>query len=447
MSTHPDPDETRIRLRAVLDAQFTLLLVVCVVLAAAGGALVYGTYVDPGTETESQEISSWSYDAGYDHSAEVTEPNEVFPVGDVLENRETYFTRIAPDLDVAAELVYAAEQSEDVRIEIESELVIRNVGDGVVYWEETQPLASTTVEDPEPGEPVAAEFTLNSGEIDQRATSIEEDLGASPGRTEAFVSTEMELEGTLNGESITRSPSLEFGIDHAGDTYTVGDPGPESESDTVPQEVTQEVERTYGPLRTIGGPLLLVVGIVAGAGLSYARYEGSLDVSEAERAYLSYRDDRSEFDEWITRIRLPPEAHDRPVAYADSLRDLVDFAIDNETGVIEDPDTGAFHAVTGEFVYTYQRPDAPVQHTDADGPAESAESAESATAGEAVTNDEDGTDDGTVLDMPPSEADGGESEPHSSPDPFDTGPVETAGSDGSPAADGADDDPSTKDGD
>jgi len=147
----------------------------------------------------------------------------------------------------------------------------------------------------------------------------------------------MELEGTLNGESITRSPSLEFGIDHAGDTYTVGDPGPESESDTVPQEVTQEVERTYGPLRTIGGPLLLVVGIVAGAGLSYARYEGSLDVSEAERAYLSYRDDRSEFDEWITRIRLPPEAHDRPVAYADSLRDLVDFAIDNETGVIEDP--------------------------------------------------------------------------------------------------------------
>ncbi|MBP1923506.1 hypothetical protein J2751_002548 [Halorubrum alkaliphilum] len=121
MSTQPDPDETRIRLRALLDAQFTLLVIVCVVLAAAGGVLVYGTYVDPGTETESQEVSSWSYDAGYDHSAEVTEPNEVFPVGTVLEDRETYFTRIAPELDVAAELVYAAEQSEDVRVDIESE--------------------------------------------------------------------------------------------------------------------------------------------------------------------------------------------------------------------------------------------------------------------------------------------------------------------------------------
>ncbi|MBP1923507.1 hypothetical protein J2751_002549 [Halorubrum alkaliphilum] len=299
-----------------------------------------------------------------------------------------------------------------------------------MYWEETEPLEPVSVEDPEPGEVVAAEFTLNSSAIDERATSIEEDLGASPGQTDAIVSTEFELEGQLNGETITRSPSLELEIDHAGDTYTVDDPDPASE--TVPQEVTREVERTYGPLRTIGAPILLVIGVVAGVGLSYGRYEGLLEVSDTERAYLSYRDDRSEFDEWITRIRLPPEAHDRPVAYADSLRDLVDFAIDNETGVIEDPDTGAFHAVTGEFVYTYRRPDPPARRSDPDG----TEAASAATGG-TVNGDEtaddgtaanDGTaadDGGSLLDMAPSDGD-------SSRDPFDPDPAETSRSEGRP---------------
>ena len=384
MSTDSDPDETRIRLRAMLDAQFTLILIVCVILAAAGGFLVYGTYVDPGTEEETREVSSWSFDAEYTHSAEVTEPNEVFEVGSVLENRETYFTRIAPELDVVAGIEYAAEQSEDVEVSVESVLVIQNAGDGVVYWEETEPLASTTVENPDPGEPVVAEFTLDSSEIDQRASSIEEDLGASPGQTETFVSTQIELEGTLNGEPITRSPSLELGIDHAGDTYTVDDPGPES--DTVSQDVTESVEQTHGPLRSIGGPLLLVIGVVAGAGLSYARHEDRLGVSEAERAYLSYRDDRSEFGEWITRIRLPPEAHDRPEAHAESLRDLVDFAIDNETGVIEDPETGAFHAVTGEFVYTYRRP-AVTASDPADDGSEGGETADDASTEEGSESD------------------------------------------------------------
>ena len=415
MSTQSDPDETRIRLRAVLDAQFTLLLVGCLVLAAAGGFLVYGTYVDPGTEEETRTVSSWTVDSEYVHAAEVTAENPVFEVGSTLENRETYFSRIAPQLDVAAEASYTAEQSENVRIDVESELVIRNVGDGVEYWEERETLAETTVEDVEPGETVGAEFTLDSAAIDQQASDIEEDLGASPGQTETEVLTTVELEGTLNGEAATYTRSMEFGIDHGGDTYTVNDPGPQS--DTTSQEVTETVERTYGPLRSIGAPLLLVIGVVAGAGLSYARYEGRLAVSDAERAYLSYRDDRSEFDEWITRIRLPPAAHDRPVAYADSLRDLVDFAIDNDTGVVEDPDTGAFHAVTGDFVYTYRRPDPPVHRS---------------TGEDSAGPDADAAEDGVGVDADP--LDDGEGST------VDTADVGTSVADKNIGADGEDDD-------
>ncbi len=417
----------------MLDAQFTLIVVVCVVLAAAGGFLVYGTYVEPGTETETQTVSSWTVDTEHVHAAEVTEPNAVFPVGSTLENRETYFTRVAPELDVAVETTYDADQADDVRIEAESELVIRNVGDGIEYWEERETLASTAVEDVDPGEPVAAEFTLDSAEIDQQAAAIEDDLGASPGQTETEVVTTVQLEGTLNGDAATFSRSSTFGIEHGGDTYTVTDPGVESE--TVPQQVTEEVEQTYGPLRSIGAPLLLLIGVVAGAGLSYARYEGALEVTEAERAYLSYRDDRSEFDEWITRIRLPPEVHDRPEASADSLRDLVDFAIDNDVGVVEDPATGAFHAVTGEFIYTYRRPDPPARRTATDDHAEAS----------AVDEDGVGPADGADTGSPPDDGANTGSPPDDEPLVSETTDVSTSVDDKNVGADEEDGDGSERD--
>ncbi|GAA0514238.1 hypothetical protein SAMN04488066_103155 [Halorubrum aquaticum] len=373
MSTLPDPDdpigpdgsragpdETRLRARAFLDAQFSVLLVVCLLVAAAGGGLVYTTHVDPGTETQTRTVSSWNVETEYVHSAEVTEPSPVFSIGDELTNRETYFASVAPELDVAAQTTYTADSAESVDVTLESTLVVRNVGgeeSGTVYWEQREAVDSTTATDVGPGETVSAPFTLNSTAIDERVATIEEELGASPGETETFVVTDVEVAGTLNGENVTYTRSVQFGISHEGATYTVSDPGVQSDGDE--QQVTETVERTYGPLRGVGGPLTLLVGLLGVAGLGYARYEGLIGIDEAEREYLSFRDDRSEFDEWITRVRLPPEAHDRPEAYADGLRDLVDFAIDNDTGVVEDPNTGAFHAVSGEFVYTYRPPLAP----------------------------------------------------------------------------------------
>jgi hypothetical protein len=153
-------------------------------------------------------------------------------------------------------------------------------------------------------------------------------------------------------------------VTHGGDTYSVSEPG--VQSDTTERTEPETVDREYGALRSFGGPLLLLVGLAGAGGVTYARREYDLALTEAERAYLSYRDDRSEFAEWITTFRLPASVHERPTAEAGSLRDLVDFAIDNDTGVVEDPETGAFHAVAGEFVYTY-RPPAPAT---GDGPAD-----------------------------------------------------------------------------
>jgi len=375
-----DPNERRLRLRAVLNAQSTAILVACLLLAAVGAGLVYTTHVDPGTETLTVESQ-------YEHSATVTEPNAVFETGAVLDGRSTYFTRIAPELDVDVATSYAASSAENVTVELDSVLVIRNVGEGdTVYWRQTEPLASETVSGVAPGETVNASFTLNSTAIDGRVASIEEQLGASPGETETFVATEVAVDGSIGGVPTASTQTLDMPVTHGGDTYSVEDPGVQSDTTSRSEQVT--VEREYGVLRSFGGPLLLLVGLAGAGGIRYAAREHDLALTPAERDYLSYRDDRSEFAEWITTFRLPSSVHERPTAEAGSLRDLVDFAIDNDTGVVEDPETGAFHAVSGEFVYTY-RPPAPTVADE--GEADGAEAGERPTV-------EDASDDGEPAD-------------------------------------------------
>ena len=350
-------DERRLRLRAVLNAQSTAILVVCLLLVAVGAGLAYTTHVDPGTETESRTVSSLTVESEYRHSAAVTEPNAVFETGTVLDERNTYFARVAPELDVTVATSYAAPTAENVTVEVGSALVMRNVGEeGTVYWRETEPLTSETSSSVSPGETVNASFALNSTAIDERVASIEDELGASPGETETFVRTEVTVDGSIGGVPTASTQTLDMTLDHGGDTYSVSEPGVQSDTTERTEQVT--VEREYGVLRSFGGPLLLLVGLVGAGGVGYARWEYELALTPAEREYLSYRDDRSEFAEWITTVRLPASVHERPTAEAGSLRDLVDFAIDNDTGVVEDPDTGAFHAVSGEFLYTY-RPPAP----------------------------------------------------------------------------------------
>ncbi|ACM56083.1 DUF5305 domain-containing protein [Halorubrum lacusprofundi] len=387
MSQTP-PSETRLRLRAVLNAQFTVILAVCLVAAAVGGGLAYTTHVDPGTETELRTVSSLTVESEYVHSAEVTEPNSVFDTGTVLDGRNTYFTRVAPVLDVDVETSYAADAASDIDISFESVLVTQNVGsdDGTVYWDERETLTTETVSGVEPGETATASFALNSSEVDATASEIESDLGASPGETETFVTTAVTVEGTINGESTSYARTIEMTLDHGGDTYTVSEPG--LQSDTTEQTEPVTVEQSYGPLRSTGGPVLFLAGLAGASGLAYARREVDLALTPAEREYLSYRDDRSEFAEWITAIRLPESVHNRPEAEASSLRDLVDFAIDNDTGVVEDPGTGAYHAVTDEFVYTYAPPTLAVEGGDGNEETEGETTAGVAGDDEAIDTDE-----------------------------------------------------------
>ncbi|MFB6179870.1 MAG: DUF5305 domain-containing protein [Halorientalis sp.] len=345
------------RIRAVLDAQFTVIVAVLFVVALVSAGITYAAYTNQGTTTKQQPGPSATYTGEFAHNATVVRSNPVFPQGTTLSNRSVYFSRLTPRLDGAFTYRYAASDSGNVTVDGTVRLVIASVGSGrgdssIEYWRQTRQLDQATAT-LAPGESLQLAFAQNVSELRNESAQLDRQMGGTPGSIKTYVVADVRTNGRVNGQQVARSQQYELGISLENGIYRVDDPGPVT--NTTQQSRTVTVTTTPGPLRRLGGPVLTLLGIGGLFVLGYLRYEGTIALAESERAYLTYETARSEFDDWITRARLPPEAADGPVVEVQTLEGLVDIAIDSDRRVIEDGD-GEYVVTVGGLVYRYTAP-------------------------------------------------------------------------------------------
>jgi hypothetical protein len=224
--------------------------------------------------------------------------------------------------------------------------------------------------------------------------TIETGLGRPSDETQVSLHATVHSTGTVNGRDVERTVSHRLPLVFEGGTYRVPDDA--TTTNTFERTKSTTRERSYGLVRYAGGPLLVVVGSCGVTGLLLARRRGVIPLSAAERDRLSYLDDREEFDEWISEIRLPAEAFELPEAEAASLASLVDFAIDTDNGVVESPDETVFHVVHDGYLYSY-RP--PAVEDASSGPSEVTESQLSLDEVGTDSRDVDAADDGFPAGM------------------------------------------------
>jgi hypothetical protein len=157
-------------------------------------------------------------------------------------------------------------------------------------------------------------------------------------------------------EAVARQLGYSMNLEVGETTYEVTQSGDEATfSDTRPVTVAREPN-----LGLAAGAGLLSLGSLAGAGaLILARRRGELALSAAEREWLEYRDDRTDYDDWITSVELPSEAESLPVARATTLADLVNVAIDSDNSVLETPDGGTYYVIHDGYRYTFEAPPEP----------------------------------------------------------------------------------------
>jgi hypothetical protein len=348
-----------LRARQAMTEYVGVVVAVLVVLALLGGWLTYTGYAAPGTETEQRVVSSWEERGAYSHAATVTEPNPLYDQGTVLEDRSVYFTSIAPRLNGTFTYGYTASGDGELSVTVEPLLVVRSVeeeqgGNGTVFWERTDPLGDATSQRLAPGERVRVPFELNVSAVANRTERIEQHLGGSVGTTEALVRARVTASGTVNGAPVEESRAYDLPVE-LGTAYRV-------ESVENPVETHERRETTTAPadpgaLRTVFGPMIALGALLLLGAVVVGTTRGDVRLDDEERERLRYTGDRSEFDDWITRFRLPTSVHERERAEAESLSDLVDLAIDTDNGVVEDPADGAYYVVTPDLLYVYTPPE------------------------------------------------------------------------------------------
>ncbi|WP_459192541.1 DUF5305 domain-containing protein [Halosimplex sp. J119] len=353
-------EDRRIRVRAIVGRWFGGIVIASLVVGATGAVLVHGAYLEPGTHQEQRVVDEWSVNGSFAHGSIVTGAADETPFrnGEAVRGRTVYFQRIMPVLTGEFRLRTPGANAPvnltiDRRLLVESADAARGDEEPTVYWRDTRPLGTDrTVK--QPGETATVPFELNVTRTVAHARNVSQRLGA-PGqiRTRLLV-TVVATRQTSGAE--TRRFTYALPIDAESGIYRV-ETTPSTERFTEREMVT--VPNDPGPFERLGGPLLLLCGVIGAIGLTVAQWRDAIALSDAEREWLTYRNDRADFEEWITAIRLPAEARNLPVAHAETLADLVDFAIDTDSAVMEEPNGGAYHVVHDGYRYTYEAPAAP----------------------------------------------------------------------------------------
>ena len=337
-------DRARVRLADHLAVVLAALLVVALV----GGWLTFGAYAAP--VTEERVAGSVDGEGGFHYGATVQRDNPVYSVGTRLDDRRNFVVRMAPELDGTYTHEYRATDVEGVAVETTLSLRLRAVDDGDVYWETTEWLAADGVEGP--AGTVVVPFTLDVEALSERIDEIEREVGGTPGTVEATLLARTHTTGTVGDRPVGGVETTELPVDVQGNTYRVHDAERTVESrPAVAQHRT--VRGSDDPLGTVGGPLVLLAGLVGLTGLSVGRRLGRVSPPDRVRRRVLERRTRDELDEWITRGRVTRELRSGPFVETDTLGGLVDVAIDGDERVIEDVVDESYYVLDGETVYVY----------------------------------------------------------------------------------------------
>lgn len=348
----------RVRLRSLLDESLTSVIVVALVVALAGGYLTMGAYGETETRTEVQQTTTWESSGSFVHSATVVNDTAVFEEGERLRNRSVYFRELTPRLDGAFVYTYTARDGGNLTSSATTKLVYRSVadsenGESTEYWRLDSELENRTTS-LSSGDRLRVPFSVNVTAAAQRLDEIDAQFGGTPGTKELYLETELTLSGTRNGEPVDRTRTYQLPISLTSDVYEVGTDGPVVDSGNQTHRVTEPVQPE--PMQSYGGPLLLVLGLVTAAVCAGGRYTGRLSVSEAEREWLSYRNARNEFDDWISSVHIPETEVPDSTVDVESLEDLVDIAIDTDGRVLEAKDRDSFLLFGENRTYAYRPP-------------------------------------------------------------------------------------------
>lgn len=352
--------DRRLKLRALLEEYSMVIVGVCVLVVLLGGWLAYGGLVDTGEARETEEIGSLEYSSSFDYSATVEDGGGVYEEGTELRGLPEYPTSVAPTVDVTYRLEEAG-NIEEVNMDVSVYLVIEETLDGQQLWEQREQIEEQSVSGS--SGTIQIDFSQDIPQLEEDINTIETNLGTTIGEIDTYIEAQYTIVGTVGDRAETATGTTVLDISPGGTSYSL------ETSNTDQQQPIIESQTVEQPPDFVQGGIgisLILSGLVLSGVLLAASKQSVSDLTTHERSWLEYSKDREEFDEWITTISLPDRARNLPQAEADTLADLVDFAIDSGNSVIEDPTDGTYYVVHDGTRYEFEPPRPPDQEISLD---------------------------------------------------------------------------------
>ncbi len=327
--------------KVVIGEYFPVIAVLLCIVAAFGGFLTFQSFR---TDYESvrEETFLTSYSGSYEHEAVVVEDSVLWSEGEVLRNRSDYLSRFMPVLDARFDLEFSRALTSG-EVSLSSGILLTLTIGGEVYWEDF--IVKDEVSESFPRREVGTSFEISPEIVENLKDEIRESIGVEVGSLRARILTKVDISGEIEGEGVDRSEELEMVIEERGPLYNVS-------TDSVDRRITKT---TYVdvPVETptrekILSILLLVVPLSI---LGLVAYEWRGIDEEEVKAFRESRK-KSEFDDWISRGKVP-DLEFREEIKIDSLKDLVDLAVDLEKRVIYDEGKSTYYVFHEDILYTY----------------------------------------------------------------------------------------------
>ncbi|TKX72483.1 hypothetical protein EXE46_15805 [Halorubrum sp. GN11_10-6_MGM] len=346
-----------VRVRALLDQWFLVVVAALLLVAVAGGAWAYQVHATDTVETEQVTTERWSETTSYEHSSVIVNESIPFEEGERVTNRPVYYTRLSEELAISYRYEYAADDGA-VQVNTETSVQYRGVEGETTLWEYSEPLASGTAEGLSPSTPHTVNATLVIEDVYETIDTVERQLG-SAGTIEIRIVSTSSVSGTIDGESVDHTYESVMPITVTPTTFRVLEIQTVDEAETQTRTVEQSTES--GAVESAAPVLLSLLAVVALVGLGYGRHTGYVGISADERELLELHQQEQEFSEWITRGTFPSERDYEQTILVDDLEGLVDVAIDTNKRVIKDEQLGVSTVLDGDYVYVYVRPDSPAE--------------------------------------------------------------------------------------
>lgn len=345
----------RTRFTVLINEYFIPIVLILALITAGGGWLTYTSVLAPGTHAEQRPVSSWQVNGTFNYSATAVNDTAVFDKGEVRSNRKFYITNTTPILDGTFNFQFE-EGGGNATVETRARLVhyAAHKESGKRIWNISTPLTTNrqqlTAENPS-----TTAFTVNASSVRNLNRRLLRRHGSlyRVANLGTSVAVSARVNGTVDGERVQQVFNYTLPINSTKDYYDISSAEKPNEQVTVARR--EMVPNQPGVPTIIGSLASLLVPVALLAGLFYGRKNDWFNVSQTARAEAKRAKLRSEFEEWVTEGTVAIE-DDRSTITIESLGGLVDVAIDSNSRVIEDTETGVY-VVRDEDVWYQFTPD------------------------------------------------------------------------------------------